>query len=132
MLNPIERRRTYVANGVSTNSGVSDTGAKGRAFSVADLAGFGVQIVWAGSNLAGAGFFLEGAMDSAMPVNSWMFIASQGVLNTSQGLWAMIYSGGPNPQPYETVRIRETNPVSNYAGTWSAFVFGAAYDVGRR
>ena len=128
MLNQIERRRSYVVNGLSTNSGTADGGARAVGFDVSDLAGFGVGITYAGSNLAGLGFLLEGALSSRdQATNSWLAIASFGVTNTSGGFFSVVYSGGPVTQPYEAARLRAANPNSSYAGTWSAFVFGSNY-----
>ncbi len=115
-----------VAAGVSTNSGTF-TAPVAKTFDFAKMQAGGWLLTWAGSELAGLGWAIEAAVSSLTPVNSWTLVQSIAALNTSGGLSTGVFSNaGYTAIPWNVGRVRQINPVSNYAGTWSMMVYGKA------
>lgn len=129
MRNPVDAEVKFLANGVSTNSGAFDTAATALAVDVSRYSSVSWLATVAASNRAGFGFIVEAAPWSAMPPNSWQAVTSIAAAADTM-VWASVFSvtQAVGQVPFSVLRFRQSNPVSNYAGTFSLMVFGKSYN----
>ena len=109
--------------GRSTNSGTTVTSPV--PFELSRYASALVKISWVASNLAGLGFSIWA--DAATPVNANSATLIASVAQVAVDSFWVTLAFTPTPLPYAIGYVKATNPVSNYAGTWSATLLGKSY-----